>query len=463
MGKGIIISGGDEGNYQVKLDLDTHRVKERIIYLDCLIADLAARIALLPAGDERDRLVLEQLALEKQKDYLKNNTEEDPTVGAWCADYTEDLSGKVGTVEVPGQRDVVQIRPGYEGNAVYDSDRDGQIQPSIGGLPSTVFWNWAMMAGWQKWKPTFRHGQISYISGDTCNVTLDDALSDVQGLNINQAETLTDVPIEYMECNGDIFEVGDNVLIEFDGQDWANPKVIGFKTEPQKCCPADVPLAFDDENTPDVIAEGESINVYVTAGTGRAPYTFATDKTGYYWDAGLTLKSIETNNPYTTLYCAGSGAADYAPITITDSCDDVVNAVIRRVGYWQLTTAWFAGPGIHSLYALCGETESPRCTDCGVGVTENEYCFDYDDGNRYWRYFPNHVNCCESGCDRGSEVPWVLDSNNPPDPPVPDYFGIYYDNWPGIALGCECNPVYPECVGVVCIVTQAEVCRWIAS
>jgi len=297
MGKATIISGGTEGQYQVKLALDTHRVKERIIYLDCLIADLAVRIAALPSGAEKDRLELEQLSLEKQKDYLINNTEEDPTVSAWCADYTEDLSGQVGTVEVPGQRDIVQIRPGYDGNAVFSAARDGQLQPSIAGVPSTVFWNWAMMAGWQKWKPTFRHGQITSINGDTCNIALEPAFSDVQALNINQADNLSDVPIEYMECNGDIFEAGDNVLIEFEGQDWSTPKVIGFKIEPQKCCPPDVPLAFDDDNTPEQIAPGGFITVYVTEDTGAGPFRYEVSGKGYTWhDSGTgTLETADRN------------------------------------------------------------------------------------------------------------------------------------------------------------------------
>lgn len=463
MGKALIISGGTEGQYQVKLALDTHRVKERIIYLDCLIADLAVRIAALPSGAEKDRLQLEQLSLEKQKDFLDNNTEEDPTVSAWCADYTEDLSGQVGTVEIPGQRDIVQIRPGYEGNAVFSAARDGQLQPSIAGVPSTVFWNWAMMAGWQKWKPTFRHGQITSVNGDTCNVTLEPAFSDIQALNINQAEILSNVPIEYMECDGDIFETGDNVLIEFEDQDWSTPKVIGFKIEPEKCCPADVPLAFDDENTPDVIAEGGSIAVY--GKDGRLPYTFATAATGYYWDAALTLKSIKTSNTHATLYCAPSGAADYAPITITDTCDDVVNAVIRQVGEWLQATIVQAGPGAHSLYAVCTEGGSPRCADCGDGGwCTSEHYFDYDDGNYYWRYSPYTVSCCKSGCDKGSGVPWYLDYQNPsaPEAEWPDYFGIYYDSWPGIALGCQCNPI-PPCIGIVCIVTVATAYVWKTS
>ena len=43
---------------------------------------------------------------------------------------------------------------------------------------------------------------------------------------------LTDVPIEYMDCNSGAFADGDEVLIEFTNQDWDQPKIIGFKERP---------------------------------------------------------------------------------------------------------------------------------------------------------------------------------------------------------------------------------------
>jgi len=45
---------------------------------------------------------------------------------------------------------------------------------------------------------------------------------------------LSDVPIEYMDdLNSDVFEVGDNVVVQFVGQDWKAPKVIGFEDHPE--------------------------------------------------------------------------------------------------------------------------------------------------------------------------------------------------------------------------------------
>jgi predicted transglutaminase-like cysteine proteinase len=46
---------------------------------------------------------------------------------------------------------------------------------------------------------------------------------------------LTDVPVEYMSCNAAAFSDGDQVVVEFTGQDFSQPKVIGFKANPSAC------------------------------------------------------------------------------------------------------------------------------------------------------------------------------------------------------------------------------------
>lgn len=195
MSKGTIVSGGTDGDYNVEVEM-----------LD---------------GDNQKMQV-------------------------WCADLTEDLTGSVGVIEIAGDIDKgVNIQPGYEGNAAYDADRDGQMK-QVQKFPDTsptgeVYWNWAMRPGWQKWRPNYRYGTINSIdyTADTCNIALDACLStdtpDGRELDVNQTTTLTDVPIEYMECDSVPFEVGDKVLIAFEDNDWDNPKVIGFKEEPKSC------------------------------------------------------------------------------------------------------------------------------------------------------------------------------------------------------------------------------------
>jgi hypothetical protein len=140
----------------------------------------------------------------------------------------------------------VNIQPGFNGNAVYNQTRDGKLQPGLASLENAVFYNYALLPGWQKWMPTYRYGTITAISGDNCDVTLEAAVSSVldkngNGLDINAVTTLSNVPIDYMDCDGEVFEVGDVVLIKFDSVkadiknagNWAHATVIGFKDHPK--------------------------------------------------------------------------------------------------------------------------------------------------------------------------------------------------------------------------------------
>lgn len=166
------------------------------------------------------------------------------TKQAWCADLTEDLSGTVGIIEIAGDiKKGVNVQPGFGGNAAYNAARDGNFHdvPASGGSqPATgVYWNWAMRSGWQKWRSEYRYGTIRTIDygADTCTVTLEACLGTDTGLDVNQA-TGASCTISYMNCNAAAFEVGDNVVVKFshDAQNnWVNPVVIGFKSEPKGC------------------------------------------------------------------------------------------------------------------------------------------------------------------------------------------------------------------------------------
>jgi hypothetical protein len=280
MGKGTINSHTGEGLYNVTLNLDKTRIITELASLaimisacETLIATITSEISSLETEiasinpftqsdlyklktqelnqkkNKKNVLILKKASCEARQKYLLNNTPTDPEITAWCADKTTTLSGEVGIIEVPGERKTsVNIQPGYGGNAVYSATRDGQLQPSISGLPSTIFYNWAMLPGWQKWMPTYRYGTITSIDteADTCNVTLEAATSSVKddngvALNVNAVDALEDVPIVYMDVDGEAFAVGDVVLIKFDSVkadirdagNWANCTVIGFKDHPK--------------------------------------------------------------------------------------------------------------------------------------------------------------------------------------------------------------------------------------
>lgn len=156
------------------------------------------------------------------------------TLQAWCVDFTEDApAGPVATIEIPGEPAAVLIAPGCRGAGA----SDGLLLARHCMTPSQAFFNAAILPGWQKFRPTYRIGTITalHTDTDTADVTLDDATSSAQGLDVNQASTLSDVPVEYMTCNSGAFEEGDRVVVQFTGQDWSQPKVIGFESNPKPC------------------------------------------------------------------------------------------------------------------------------------------------------------------------------------------------------------------------------------
>lgn len=161
------------------------------------------------------------------------------TITAWCADATEDAEGTVGTIEVNGefgaQDSILVVAP----QEVLPTLQAGAIVSREVQSGHQVYFNAAILPGWQKHQPTYRAGKIRTIdrAANTCTVDLDAARSSAQALDINQAMTLTGVPVRYMSCDAAAFEDDDRVIVEFQEQDWARPVVIGFVERPRPCEP----------------------------------------------------------------------------------------------------------------------------------------------------------------------------------------------------------------------------------
>lgn len=276
MGKGTIITSLGDGEYTVELTLMRERFDAAIASMTAQIATLTTYINILPYGTAKTLAQLKRTALQKRITYMEANFIDDPTVTAWCADSTDDLTGAVGTIEVPGERGTAQVQPGYDGNAAYDSDRDGQLARNL-NLPvdgAGTFYNLAMLPGWQKWKPTFRYGTITAKpTQDTADVTLDAAISSQQDLDINQSTTLSAVPISYETCDGGIFGVSDEVLVRFNDQDWTDPEIVGFKDNPKAC--ATILTADIATQTWTPRWKGDLSNVALTASGGVPPYVIS--------------------------------------------------------------------------------------------------------------------------------------------------------------------------------------------
>lgn len=291
--------------------------------LDSAQSDLADAIEEYSSLENKKSVAkLKLTAAQKRLQWLQDpaNVPTNPTVDAWCADFTEDLSGDVGICEVAGQRENgYNIQPGYEDNAVYDADRDGKLVPAAAVNSPHVYWDWAMQDGWQKWMPTYRWGMITDIDHelDTCGVSLEDVYAvDVDGASVNQTGSLSDVPIKYMDCNSAPFEVGDEVLVKFEGNVWDGAKVIGFKEEPKGCYwePWDKdiitethpwhPYAYPSGRTPFSVLDGELHYSIVTTSWG-SPMDSAND--GMWIDLSPE-DYIEASEVYIKIRCIASGS-----------------------------------------------------------------------------------------------------------------------------------------------------------
>lgn len=152
---------------------------------------------------------------------------------AWCADYTQLGTGEVATLDIGEKKTTTVIAPG----ARPPQAADGQFRHSAVQSSAQLYWNLAVTPGREKWLPTYRVGVITALNIDlnTCTVNLDSVASDQQSLDINQAEPITDVPIFYMTCHAAVFAINDRVIVQFTGQNWNNPRVIGFESNPQPC------------------------------------------------------------------------------------------------------------------------------------------------------------------------------------------------------------------------------------
>ena len=289
-------------------------------------------------------LTLIKVEKEKSRDELMSrllpftNNDGEPirqTVNAWCCDATEDMAvgAEVATIEIPSERDLgVRVRPAYESRETYSAARDGKLQPSWASSPEATYWNWALHPGNARWKPNYRLGEILFIDPltDKCTVQLDpqrnneksrardgntlDVVNPVKyqidpdtgeqtpilpGDNVQVSDgvtTLTDVPIEYMECNAAVFEVGDHVMVEFQSRDWNQPKVIGFAENPRPCNTLGVIFTGNIETTSDTVflrdmsSGGQPRLIHPAGGTiylGNIDWVSSDKKTRISWDGPL--------------------------------------------------------------------------------------------------------------------------------------------------------------------------------
>src|SRR5690554_2301372 len=177
-------------------------------------------------------LVAENLSILKRRRDLEE-TPSERRLEAWCADYSLDIEGEVGLIDINDEGGIVPIvQPGFAAEEGYRADRDGELFPNIAQSGPQIFFNAAILPGVQKWMPRYRVGTILSIAVDGCSVALDPAVSSIQDLPINTREILNNVPVKYMNCNEVAFEEGDRVVVRFTR---SGPLVIGFESNPRAC------------------------------------------------------------------------------------------------------------------------------------------------------------------------------------------------------------------------------------
>lgn len=220
------------------------------------------------------------------------------TRSAWCVDYTESASGAVATAEIPGESDLVLIKPG----APAWQPADGVLGARELLDANQAFFNVAILPGWQKYKPTFRRGTLTDINYDTnrANVSLALHASSAQRLNVDQQSTLANIPVTYMSCNANAFEVGDQVVVMFDNQNQSQPRVIGFVTNPKPCELFTITYIFSLDRFP------ETQNIY--RGRDGDPVTATTPFSFHAWmgwsDGNASLTRQETDVTASAVYTA---------------------------------------------------------------------------------------------------------------------------------------------------------------
>jgi len=213
------------------------------------------------------KIKAEQIARDKRIALLQATLAAIPDsrpIDVWCCTRTYNLAvgATVQTMDVPGywvddpptlktfilHNNTTQARTVvYEERSFnvapegYGFPQHGQLVPSESMSDAAIAYNMAMEPGHLKWKPLWRYGVLltdnSYHRANN-HGTVRLALLNARGedeLPIDDAEVITNVPISYPPCNGDAFDLGDEVLVLFEGQQRQLPKIIGFRREPKRC------------------------------------------------------------------------------------------------------------------------------------------------------------------------------------------------------------------------------------
>ena len=222
------------------------QIKANLTALDAKEQELQEQQRFRDSLERKKKILMLYLLSYEKKIADINSVKETENKDIWCVDYSENIEAQtVGLIEIHEENATrYNIRPGYDPDlVVYDSARDGQESPIKAQTAAQAFYNLALFPAWQKWKPFYRYAVITDKRGNVADVDILDYKSPYQNIDINKLKSLTDVDIEYMSCNGAAFEIDDIVVVQFDGNSWDTPKIIGFKEEPKSCVFLNIKIA----------------------------------------------------------------------------------------------------------------------------------------------------------------------------------------------------------------------------
>lgn len=225
----------------VQIDPTSQQTQDAAKGVNALLAEKLNAEGSLQAVKANQNIVKGQLAEAQRRKVFITAVAAEVTQEIWCADLTEDKTGAVSTIEIPGEPVGVVMAP--------QSQEDALILPAGNVVARELmradhlYLNAAILPGWQKFKPTYRRGTIvdTDTTLNTATVQIAATVStakdkNLKTINVNQETVLLEnVPVNYMTCHAAAFEPDDDVVVMFESQDWASPRVIGFISGPKPC------------------------------------------------------------------------------------------------------------------------------------------------------------------------------------------------------------------------------------
>jgi hypothetical protein len=379
-----------------------------------------------------DRKSAEYLAVLKwQGELTALQNIADTPIPAWCVQHVEGLSGRILTLEVPGEVDPalgggINFVPGFneETDQQGGYDRFGMIQFGKTLSPAGFAWNMTMLTPWIKWNPLWRYGTVTAVDVDanTINVELEPILSKTfvwlrRDLTINDPwqSQMTGVWVA-IPCGAKLFAIGDEAVVAYstneDREDmppsWS---CIGFKHSP-KYCEVDEDDPYDGINPGG--ADGDFPDFIRMSGRNLpGPYSEGADSYGLSVSGDINSSEGRTISGSGVAFCQDSTAVKRS---LAFRCSPLLSQILifieggvpgTTVKWWPTTSGFTSyrssdpfvlipGVGDPSDYHLRDDTlsinwESYRISDFEMSETEfiTQVTDNRSNGTRTYIYEPD--------------------------------------------------------------------------